>query len=120
MVPANADQSTPANSLNRRNLLQLGGIGILGLSLPQFLRARELESALRTRKHSEKSCIFIVQYGGCTHHDTFDPKPGAVADIRGPYKPIATAVPGLRFGELLPKLASRANRFCVVALHDPR
>ncbi len=114
MVPANADQSTPANSLNRRNLLQLGGIGILGLSLPQFLRARELESASRTRKHSEKSCIFIVQYGGCTHHDTFDPKPGAVADIRGPYKPIATAVPGLRFGELLPKLASRANRFCVV------
>jgi uncharacterized protein (DUF1501 family) len=99
------------NSLNRRKLLELGSIGMLGLGLPQFLRAGEPSP---TRKNSERSCIFIVQYGGCTHHDTFDPKPSAVEDIRGPYKPIATSVPGLRFGELLPKLAALANRFCVV------
>ncbi len=95
--------------LTRRRLLQVGGIGALGLSLPDLLRAGE-PSRLRT----EKSCIFIVQYGGCSHLDSFDPKPDAPEGIRGPYKPIATTVPGVRLGELLPRLASLADRYTLV------
>jgi uncharacterized protein (DUF1501 family) len=95
-----------ARHLNRRQLLQVGGVGILGLSLPHLLRA---EAQHRT----ERSCIFIVQYGGCSHIDSLDPKPAAPDDIRGPYRAIPTAVPGIRMGELLPRLASMANRFCL-------
>src|SRR4051812_30967051 len=95
--------------LTRRRLLQVGGVGVLGLSLPELLRAGEA-----SRLRSEKSCIFIVQYGGCSHLDTFDPKPDAPDGIRGPYKPIATTVPGVRLGELLPRLAALANRYTLV------
>src|SRR5712691_3653793 len=101
--------SRPA--LTRRHLLQIGGLGVLGLSLPQFLRASEEVAGKRSSRSAEKACIFIVQYGGCSHLDTFDPKPGAPDDIRGPYKPIATAVPGVRVGELLPRLAALADRY---------
>ncbi len=98
--------------LSRRELLQVGGIGMLGLGLPQLLSAGAPGQG--ARKSSDRSCIFIVQYGGCSHHDTFDPKPDAPEAIRGPYRATPTAVPGLRFGELLPRLAGLANRFCAV------
>jgi hypothetical protein len=96
----------------RRQLLQVGGIGMLGLGLPQFLSAQE--TSRRSRHHPERSCIFIVQYGGCSHIDSFDPKPTAPEGIRGPYKPISTSVPGMRLGELLPRLARLARHFCLV------
>jgi uncharacterized protein (DUF1501 family) len=94
----------------RRKLLQVGSLSLLGLGLPHLLRAADG----RSRGRMEKSCIFIVQYGGASHIDSLDPKPDAPDDVRGPYKPIATAVPGLRFGELLPRLARLADRFAVV------
>jgi len=95
-----------SRAISRRQLLQIGGIGALGLGLPQLLRA-ETPAA-------KKSCIFIVQYGGASHIDSLDPKPGAPEDIRGPYRPIATRVPGIRIGELLPRLGRMADRFCLV------
>lgn len=102
-----------APGLSRRRLLQVGGLGVLGLGLPELLHAGA--SPLSTgRRTAEKSCIFIVQYGGCSHIDSFDPKPDAPDDIRGPYKPIATAVPGMRLSERLPRLASIADRCCLV------
>src|SRR4051794_33857531 len=88
-----------ATLFNRRRLLQLGGIGMLGLGLPQLLHARAPGPA---RRGSERSCIFIVQYGGASHIDSWDLKPDAAADIRGPYKPIATRVPGIQIGDRLP------------------
>src|SRR5262249_32266067 len=95
------------NGITRRQLLQIGGIGALGLGLPELLRADSPDySAPRT---SKQSCIFIVQYGGASHIDSFDPKPDAQQEIRGPYKPIATSVPGMRIGELLPRLAKLAD-----------
>src|SRR5262245_20421721 len=97
----------------RRRLLQVGGIGALGLGLPEFLNARA-PSTSGPRRGPEKSCIFIVQYGGASHHDSWDLKPDAPADIRGPYRPIATNVPGIRIGELLPRLARLADRYCLV------
>src|SRR6266536_1241344 len=101
------------DKLSRRQLLQVGGIGMLGLGLPELLHA-SARPGTEERRKSDRSCIFIVQYGGCSHHDTLDPKPAAPETIRGPYKPIATAVPGLRIGELLPNLARLANRYCLV------
>jgi uncharacterized protein (DUF1501 family) len=96
-------------TLNRRQLLQVGGLGMIGLGLPRLLQA-----GTRSRKSSEKSCIFIVQYGGCSHIDSFDLKPDAPETIRGPYKPISTSVPGVRICELLPRLAKLANRYTIV------
>jgi uncharacterized protein (DUF1501 family) len=95
----------------RRQLLQAGGIGILGLGLPELLWAR---SAARPLRGGERSCVFIVQYGGASHIDSWDPRPDAPQEIRGPYRPIATAVPGVRVGELLPRLARLADRYCLV------
>ncbi|HEV3078866.1 MAG TPA: DUF1501 domain-containing protein [Gemmataceae bacterium] len=96
---------------SRRKFLQVGSIGVFGLGLPELLRAGAVSSG---RRGPERSCIFIVQYGGASHIDSLDPKPEAPDDIRGPYRPIATAVPGVRLGELLPRLARRADRFALV------
>lgn len=107
--------------LSRRELIQAGGVTALGLSLPQLLRAQQSLANKRREKH----CIFIFQYGGLSQLDSWDPKPNAPAELRGPYKPIATRVPGFRVGELMPRLASVADKYAVirsmshpVAVHD--
>src|SRR5437773_2607290 len=97
--------------LTRRRLLQLGGIGILGLGLPDLLQA---DRGPRAHPARANACIFLVQYGGASHVDTLDLKPDAPAEIRGPYKPIATAVPGIQVCELLPRLAKLAPHYCLV------
>jgi hypothetical protein len=97
--------------ITRRRLLQLGGIGLLGLGLPDLLQARV---AAGLPRRSERSCIFIVQYGGASHLDSLDLKPDAPEEVRGPYRPIATNVPGIRVGELLPRLARLADRYCLI------
>ncbi|HEX5271433.1 MAG TPA: DUF1501 domain-containing protein, partial [Gemmataceae bacterium] len=103
---------TPTDhGITRRRLLQIGGVGALGLGLPDLLRARAMSPA---RRGPEKSCIFVVQYGGASHIDSFDPRPDAPEDVRGPYKAIPTRVPGVRLGELLPRLARLADRYCLV------
>jgi len=96
-------------AISRRQLLQVGGLGVLGLSLPEFLGQAEARST-----SSDRSCILIVQYGGASHIDSWDLKPAAPVEMRGPYKPIATRVPGLRVCELLPRLARLADRFCLI------
>jgi hypothetical protein len=85
---------------------------MLGLSLPELLRARAA-SPHPERYGRARSCIFIVQYGGASHIDTWDLKPNAPAEIRGPYRPIATSVPGVYMSELMPQLARLANRYCL-------
>ena len=85
-----------SRAVSRRRLLQIGGLSALGLGLPELLRASAASHA--PRASSERSCIFIVQYGGASHIDSFDPRPDAPADIRGPYRAIPTRVPGTRLG----------------------
>jgi hypothetical protein len=104
----------PGDQVTRRGLLQVGSLAMLGLSLPQYLWARDALQNQTSRRRREKSCIFIVQYGGASHIDTWDPKPDAPGEMRGPYKPIATSVTGLRFGDLLPLLARLAHRCCLI------
>ena len=85
--------------LSRRRLLQAGGIGSLGLALPGLLRGEAPQA-------SAKSCIFIHQYGGLSQLDSWDMKPEAPQEIRGPYRPIKTATPGFQICELMDSLLS--------------
>src|SRR4051794_22699940 len=91
--------------LSRRELLQVGGISALGLGLPQLLLAGAQQEPGRLRRRSDMSCIFLCLYGGASQIDTWDMKPGAPDGYRGPYKPIATATPGIQITELMPHLA---------------
>jgi uncharacterized protein (DUF1501 family) len=95
--------------ISRRQVLQAGTIPLLGLGLPRLLSAN---SAIPSDR--PKSCIFIYQYGGLSQLDSWDPKPTAPNEIRGPYQTIETAVPGFRVGELMPRLATLANRYAVI------
>ena len=98
-----------AIGINRRELLQVGYSGLMGLGLSQFLSAAEAPMANRP-----KSVIVVFLTGAASHIDTFDPKPEAPVEIRGEFKPIATKVPGIQFSEHLPLLAARADKLAVV------
>src|SRR5215470_1143721 len=92
----------PLDLMSRRRFLQAGGIGALSLSMPGMVAAR-FDGERTPRGAAEKSCIFVLLCGGPSHLDTWDLKPEAPEDIRGPYRPIATTVPGMRLSELHPR-----------------
>src|SRR5262245_52281734 len=97
--------------MSRRQLLQAGGIGALTMGLPGTVAASvDVERGLR-RGAAEKSCIFILLCGGPSHLDTWDLKPEAPQDIRGPYRPVATRVPGMRISELHRHLPGLTQHF---------
>ena len=103
-------------SIGRRDLLQLGVLGLFGASLADLLRleAEATPVGPGTASPRAKSVVFIFQSGGPSQHETFDPKPDAPEGIRGEYGTISTAIPGVRFCEYLPRLAARADRFSLV------
>ena len=102
----------PNSGLSRRQLLTAGGAGLLGLSLPQILAAESQAPTLGLGR--AKSVIFLFLFGGPSQYETFDLKPDAPAEIRGPFLPIGCRTPGLLIGEHLPKLANVSDKFCVV------
>jgi uncharacterized protein (DUF1501 family) len=107
--------SSRCDGVSRRDFLRVGALGGLGLTLPMFLRSQANADGEKTKRHARaKSVLLVYLGGGLSHHDSFDPKPDAPAEIRGQYKPIDTAVPGLKIGELLPNLARNMNRLTVV------
>jgi hypothetical protein len=115
MLKVGRGVSRNCQGISRRELLQVGGVGLLGLTLADLLRTRETRAANpRPHRSSETSCIFIFLEGGPSQLETFDPKPGAPNDVRGPYGPIATSVPGTRICELLPMMATRMNRCALI------
>lgn len=97
--------------ITRRHLLQVGSLSLLGLHFSSSLQA-PVRSA--TRKPRAKAVIFLHQYGGPSHLDTFDMKPAAPEAIRGEFKPIATKVSGISVCERLPRLAQVADKFTLV------
>lgn len=99
------------SGVTRRDLLQIGGIGALGLGLTNPRPAHASPSGPRGRA---KSCIFVFLFGSPPQHETFDPKPLASAEIQGEMKAIDTALPGLQIGEGLPQIARIADRLTVV------
>jgi hypothetical protein len=96
--------------LSRRGLLRVGAAGIAGLNLPTLLKASE-GSGVRARA---RHVIFLHQFGGPSHLDTFDMKPDAPSGIRGEFRPIATRQPGLSVTEHLPRFATVIDRFAQV------
>src|SRR5438552_10495819 len=96
--------------VSRRGFLQIGGLALGGLSLPQLLRA-EAQSGI---KRSHKSIIMIFLSGGPPHQDMVDLKPDAPVEIRGEFKPIRSNVPGIDLCELLPRLATRTDRIAII------
>lgn len=103
-------QTCEAHRVTRREVLRAGMIAAGGLALPDLLR----EEARAQTPARARHCIFIFLNGGASQLDTFDMKPEAPDGIRGPYKPIATRVPGIRITEKLPLLAQMTDRFAIV------
>jgi hypothetical protein len=104
--------------ISRRHLLTVGGAALAGLHWSGWLCARgsnfQLDQAKAKRKPRAKAVIFLHQFGGPSHLDTLDPKPGTPDAIRGEFKPIQTRVPGLIISERLPNLARVADKFALV------
>lgn len=104
---------------SRRGLLRAGAVGLGGLMLPQMLAAgggvgRPALNAGRSRSRVASRCIFVFLNGGASQLDTFDMKPMAPSDIRGPYRSVATSVPGLSICEKLPRMAPWMHKVAVV------
>jgi hypothetical protein len=108
----------------RRDFLQIGALGAIGLTLPQWVAAKEAGKV--DSKGDDRSAIMIFNLGAPSQMDTFDPKPDAPAEIRGPFKPISTKSPEIQITEILPKHAEIADKFSLVrscyhtaaAVHD--
>ncbi|AWM38032.1 hypothetical protein GobsT_38880 [Gemmata obscuriglobus] len=97
--------------VTRRELLQVGYSGLLGVGLSSFARAG---SSGTTPAKKPKSLLIVFLTGAASHHETFDPKPDAPPEIRGEYQTIRTRTPGLLASEHLPKLAARSNLYSVI------
>lgn len=102
--------------LNRRGVLQIGSSALAGVGLGQVLgaRVRAAESVAPASGVKPKSVLIVFLTGAASHHDTFDLKPEAPAEIRGEFQPIATPIPGYYVGEHLPLLAARADKYAIV------
>lgn len=111
MLTITSTSGTVCQRVRRRKLLQAGGAGLLGLSLPKVLQAEELH---RPRAPRAKSVIFLLLFGGPSQLETFDLKPEAPSAVRGPFRPIPCKTPGLLISETLPRLAALSDRYCVV------
>lgn len=107
------------DGLSRRQMLRLGTTGLFaGLSLPKLLAAEANSPPAAKNKAKAKQCIFIFLEGGPPQQDMWDPKPNAPAEIRGPFKPIATKTPGIQFTEHCPNCAKLTDKFTVVRSHS--
>jgi hypothetical protein len=102
--------AAPGLLYGRREFLRIGG----GLAVAGFSSLAAAASSAARPRNGARSCIFIYLLGGPPHLDMWDLKPAAPAEIRGPFQPIATSVPGLQVCELLPRLARLANRYALV------
>ena len=98
----------------RRGFMRMGLAGFGSLSLPGLLRLRAASAEDASASSHRSSVIMVWKPGGCSHIDTYDPKPDAASEYRGPFSTIETAVPGLHFTELLPMQAAIADKFTVL------
>lgn len=123
MLRLDADRPVSfCDGLTRRDFLHAGSLGTLGLTLPAFL-AQKAAGAVKDR---DVNCIMLFLVGGPSQIDTWDPKPRAPAEVRGPFQPIATKAPGMQITEIFPKMAQQADKFSLIrsvyhtatAVHD--
>ncbi len=122
MIRLDADRpATFCDGLSRRDFLHAGAIAPLGLSLPGLARAKAAGA-----KDDDVNCIMLFLVGGPSQLDTWDPKPKAPAEVRGPFQAIQTNVAGMQISEIFPRMAKHADKFSLVrsvyhtatAVHD--
>ena len=104
------------NPLGRRGFLSVGTIGALGISLADVLRMEKAKADIKnyaSREGTAKSVIYIYLPGGAAHQETFDPKPFAPVEYRGPLGSIETSIPGVRLGEMLPHTAKIVDKIAI-------
>jgi hypothetical protein len=104
------DSLRMCDRVSRRSFLQIGGLALGGLTLPQVLRAEQAAGTSR----SGKGIIMVFLPGGPPHQDMWDIKMDAPSEIRGEFTPIQTKVPGVEIGELFPRIASAADKFTFI------
>lgn len=108
------------DGLSRRDLLRVGGISLMGLSIPNMLALQAAQAAEAKGGGSAgafgkaKSVIYLFLQGGPSHIDIWDPKPDAPDNIRGKFKPIPTKIPGTMFAETMPLLAQQMHRATLI------
>jgi hypothetical protein len=100
--------------MNRREALIASGLGTMSLGMPGAVMGRDKVDASGKAVSSDKTCIFVLLCGGPSHIDTWDMKPEAPLDYRGPYQPIATKVPGMRINEMHTNLAKLTDDFTLI------
>ena len=114
MLFVGRQKARTCQSLSRRSFLQVGGSSVLGLSLSDWLAQR----AVGSTPGSAKSVVLLWLWGGPSQLDTWDPKPNAPLEYRGPFGTIPTKIPGVRFCELFPKIAAVSDKLAVIrSLH---
>jgi hypothetical protein len=123
MLRLDANRSVSfCDGLTRRDFLHAGSLTALGLTLPAFLAQKAAGAAV----DRDVNCIMLFLVGGPSQIDTFDPKPKAPAEVRGPFQPIDTKVPGIQISEIFPKVAQHTDKFSLIrsvyhtatAVHD--
>lgn len=124
MIRIDAEKAVSfCDGLRRRDVLHAGALSVLGLSLTDLFQLKA-QGALDAKK--DTNCIFLFLVGGPSHLDTWDMKPNAPAEIRGPYRPIATNADGIEICEIFPRMARHADKWSLVrtvyhtaaAVHD--
>ncbi len=103
-------RATIGDKLPRRDFVRIGAVG--GLSMAEFLRLQHAVAAVAPKR--DVNCIFIFLIGGMSHHDMWDPKPTAPAEIRGDFAVARTAIPGVQFTEVMPGLCKVADQLAVL------
>src|SRR5215813_13734572 len=123
MLRLDANRSVSfCDGLTRRDFLHAGALPLLGLTLADWFAAKGNAQG----PDRDVNCIMLFLVGGPSHIDTWDPKPKAPAEVRGPFQPISTNVPGMQISEIFPKMARQADQFSLIrsvyhtatAVHD--
>lgn len=116
MFKVTGSASLDCEGHSRRSFVQAGVLGLGGMSLAELLhcRAQAANAAPAVDRNSDTSVILIWMSGGPGHHETWDPKPDAVSQFRGPFGAISTNVPGIQFSEMLPEQAKIADKLTIL------
>lgn len=102
------------DGINRREVLRVGGLTAFGLGLGNFARLSQATANQSQASGTAKACILVWLDGGPSHLETFDPKPTAPSEVRGPFGAISTSIPGIELSALMPELAKRMNDLAII------
>ena len=112
MIRVDADKPVHfCDGMTRRDILHAGSLAFLGMTMPEFF-ALQAEGAVSKKK--DRNCIFLFLVGGPSQVDTFDPKPDAPSEVRGPYKAIKTSVPGINISAIFRRTAQQMDNVAIL------